>query len=158
MTRKLHSAKNGNTFHPIAGPHCVVVCSIHLRFLYPRLHSFLTILGFYVGCMGPRTTKSAIIPFYEFGYWDLVFNSLLHEVVKTTLEKCTKSSFQLSPHSIICAKFLQFSIGNPPFVHLSMRQSSVNVFSNWRIWHLMLSPKWYVVLTSQYLHTKHQTT
>ena len=77
MTRKLHSAKNGNTFHPIAGPHCIVVCSIHLRFLYVRLHSFLTILGFYVGCMGPRTTKSAIIPFYEFGYWDLVFNSFM---------------------------------------------------------------------------------
>ena len=139
MTRKLHSAKNGNTFHPIAGPHCIVVCSIHLRFLYARLHSFLTILGFYVGCMGPRTTKSAIIPFYEFGYWDLVFNSFMKW--SKPLWKSAQRAVSNCRPSIICAKFLQFSIGNPPFVHLSMRQSSVNVFSNWRIWHLMLSPK-----------------
>ena len=123
--------------------------SIHLQFFYQSLHSFPTILGFYVRWMGRRTSKSAIIPFFmslDIGTWSSSpsWSGQNH----CYWEKCTKSSFQLSLSSrrIICAKFVQFSIGHPPIVHPSMRQS--NVFSNWCLWHSMLSPKWYVVFPS----------
>ena len=70
MTRKSHSAKIGNTFHPIdAAQCCIVEYSIHLKFFAASLHSFPSILGFYVGCMRHRTTESPIIHFYDFGYW-----------------------------------------------------------------------------------------
>ena len=70
MTRKWHSAKIGNTFHPIdAAQCCIVEYSIHLKFFAASLHSFPSILGFYVGCMRHRTTESPIIHFYDFGYW-----------------------------------------------------------------------------------------
>ena len=133
--------QNWEYFSPhLEATHSIVEYSIHLEFLSPSRHSFLTILGFYGGCMGHRTTKSAIIPFYEFGYWEPGLH-LLHEPRR--FEKCTKSSFQLSLSSsrIVCAKFVQFSIANPPVVHPTMRQSSVNVFSNWCFWHWKLSPK-----------------
>ena len=123
--------QNWEYFSPhLEATHSIVEYSIHLEFLSPSRHSFLTILGFYGGCMGHRTTKSAIILFL----WVRILGPglhLLHEVSSKPLWKVHKKQFPIvggSKKRIVFAKFVQFSIGSCANCATSHpRQSSVNV-------------------------------